>query len=640
MSREQTDPTSTRESIPGLSLREAALKYAAQGLRVFPLRPRDKRPLTRHGHLEATSDPEQVDRWWTAKPEANIGIANGDGLLVIDVDAGSEGEAALAELESEIGRLPTTRTATTGNGMHLYFRSSETIRRKIALANHVDVLADGGYVVAPPSVHPNGDTYSWLSDVPSAALPHKWTERLQVDTQRDRGLLLTGEAPLPVGVRDDVLFSMARSMAEDGIGEASIIAALKAIPLEAATDFGDKDYTRLARGALRYGRGATIVAVGSAKRAEREEQARAAVPSFQTAADFGASVPEATTWVWEPYIAAGDLVELDAKPKVGKSTLGFHLTKALTTGIDFLGAPVADTDVVWLSEMAGDVLREGLEECGVLDNPRLHLLMLHNCSKLSWSARAALAVAECVRVNARLLVIDTAHAWFQIRDDKGNASGTWPEKLEELAVLKAHGTAVLLNHWERRSGGSVGDSGLGSTTLAGTVDTILKLTKIDPKSPHRRLEGVGRHSDTPDDVVIDLTDDGYVLVGEGKGAVRNAIADRLRDLMSEGDGWTLDKLALRCPDVSKRTVLNALNGLVRREQVRKTDGRRGGPNGSVPATYHRIGVITRVATEKGNGNVHIPSLSVGRNKQRKKATETGRETEGDERSVAPTKAPF
>ena len=59
----------------------AALEYAALGLRVFPCLPRDKRPAVAHGFKEATTDADQIRAWWTRWPDANIGIATGDGLL-------------------------------------------------------------------------------------------------------------------------------------------------------------------------------------------------------------------------------------------------------------------------------------------------------------------------------------------------------------------------------------------------------------------------------------------------------------------------------------------------------------------------------------------------------------------------------
>ena len=66
----------------------AALGYAAQGLYVFPIKPRGKTPLTNHGFKDASTDPEQIRAWWTRWPDANIGITTGkaSGFWVLDLD--------------------------------------------------------------------------------------------------------------------------------------------------------------------------------------------------------------------------------------------------------------------------------------------------------------------------------------------------------------------------------------------------------------------------------------------------------------------------------------------------------------------------------------------------------------------------
>ncbi len=81
-------------------LRDAALEYAAAGLPLFPCEPRGKRPLTRHGFLEATTDRGQVAAWWQRWPRANIGLTTGpgSGWYVVDLDdvPGAESWAGLA----------------------------------------------------------------------------------------------------------------------------------------------------------------------------------------------------------------------------------------------------------------------------------------------------------------------------------------------------------------------------------------------------------------------------------------------------------------------------------------------------------------------------------------------------------------
>jgi KaiC/GvpD/RAD55 family RecA-like ATPase len=158
-----TPPTLT---FPKGSLGAAALYYAVElGWSVFPLVPRDKIPLFSkkqggRGLYDATTNPEQIGTWWTQHPQANIGIATGaaSGIIVVDVD-GEQGEAALALY----GALPATPESRTGKGRHLLF-SGNAIRNSAGkLGPQLDVRGDGGYIVAPPSIHPNGHAYRWAT---------------------------------------------------------------------------------------------------------------------------------------------------------------------------------------------------------------------------------------------------------------------------------------------------------------------------------------------------------------------------------------------------------------------------------------------------------------------------------------------
>lgn len=138
------------------TMREAALMYAAAGLDVFPCVPGGKQPLTTRGYRDATTGARRIRGWWAWKPEANIGIATGHGLDVLDIDVHTSGDGyRTLERLYRAGMVPGALAAvrTPSGGTHLYFPSDpdqpqQTWSRG---TRHVDFRGTGGYVLAPPS---------------------------------------------------------------------------------------------------------------------------------------------------------------------------------------------------------------------------------------------------------------------------------------------------------------------------------------------------------------------------------------------------------------------------------------------------------------------------------------------------------
>ena len=140
-----------------------ALQYAALGWAVFPCRPGDKVPATPHGCLDATTDPDQIRTWWTEHPSCNIGLACGEpsGIVALDLDARSNGIEFFEAAVSDNGPLPDGiyESQTGGGGVHYIFTYDGEANFDIAPG--VEIKATGKYIIVPPSIHPNGNTYTW-----------------------------------------------------------------------------------------------------------------------------------------------------------------------------------------------------------------------------------------------------------------------------------------------------------------------------------------------------------------------------------------------------------------------------------------------------------------------------------------------
>jgi hypothetical protein len=170
---------------------DMALAYAERGMAVFPCHypvrhgvslictcgnpacsDAAKHPYGRHaphGFHDASCDKKTIERWWGAGVPYNVGIAAGavSGIVIIDVDPRHDGDKNLAQLEARHGALPPTwKVITGGGGTHLYFRhpGQPIPTNASSVAIGVDVRADGGYAIGPPSLHISGQRYAWEVD--------------------------------------------------------------------------------------------------------------------------------------------------------------------------------------------------------------------------------------------------------------------------------------------------------------------------------------------------------------------------------------------------------------------------------------------------------------------------------------------
>jgi hypothetical protein len=132
-----------------------ALICAAHGWPVFPCQPGRKNPATRHGHLDATTDEQQITAWFGRGDDWNLAVVTGaPGPDVLDVDQrgpAGNGFAAFTRLR-DAGLLKGAAgyIRTPGGGLHAYFIG--TAQRSARLpAHHLDFQASGGYVLIPPS---------------------------------------------------------------------------------------------------------------------------------------------------------------------------------------------------------------------------------------------------------------------------------------------------------------------------------------------------------------------------------------------------------------------------------------------------------------------------------------------------------
>jgi putative DNA primase/helicase len=206
-----------------------AIKYARRGWHILPCR-KDKKPYNQNGSRGATTDEEQIMKWWDAYPNANIGVATGkkSGFFVIDIDIKND-RNGMETLERTFGEELTFDTdrdmiqKTPSGGFHLLYqcgdREVHNSQTNTSLPG-IDIRGEGGYIlVSPSSVNIDGNWIQYELKNKHIPEPYPWVEKLLGMFNHSRGKLdvvkvITG---LTEGERDDGLFRFAAMMNVHGV---------------------------------------------------------------------------------------------------------------------------------------------------------------------------------------------------------------------------------------------------------------------------------------------------------------------------------------------------------------------------------------------------------------------------------------
>jgi hypothetical protein len=190
-------------------------------------------------------------------------------------------------------------------------------------------------------------------------------------------------------------------------------------------------------------------------------------------------------------------------------------------------------------------------------------------------------VKECRKRNAKLLVVDTLPQFAGLTGDSENNAGNALEALRPLQQAAAQGIGVVIVRHERKSGGSIGDSARGSSAFAGAVDIILSVRRPEGNQPRnvRLIQTLSRF-DATDDLLVELTDDGYHALGApGEAAKELAEAEVLSAIpKSRKDAATIEDL-VDAAGKKRAHLQRLLDALLKDEKIsRLGKGRKGDPH--------------------------------------------------------------
>ena len=547
-----------------------ALDYANRGWRVVPIRPGEKRPALTNWTVTASKDPQQITEWFTGPfADHGIGIATGpeSGIFVLDVDITDTkcGDETLNDLEQQYGRLPETLIAITGSGgWHIYlnYPPNLEIRNDAGrrLGPGLDIRGTGGQVVAPPTIHPNGNAYQWDQGCQTIADAPPWllqlltahTEPVQKPVQPTGDITDSIAATYNNNTTwsqllNDDGWTLTQTLADgeqhwtrpdkdirDGISATTFHQGRDILTVftSSLTWLPEDSYSRFGYYSCRHHQGdrsaaATHLHHIAARTTENYFETQLITPTIATIepADrielahlvnwdklWSDDRPD-EEWIAEPLIPKGRSVALYAPAKAGKSTITLAIVAAVATGGRILGQTRATpTSCLYLDyEMTEDDLIERLTGLGYgpQDNlTNLHYALLPSLPPLD-TPEGAHAILNLVdQTAAQLVVVDTFGRAVQGDEDKADTVRAFYRHTG--LSLKARGVAVLRTD---HSGKDTAKGMRGSSAKNDDVDIVWQLSRTDTNKGHgiRLNRTHTRLSWVPQDIRISRieTDNGH-----------------------------------------------------------------------------------------------------------------------------------
>lgn len=473
---------------------EAALAYASWGWAVLPLVPNAKTPASRHGVLDATTDPAQICRWWQHNPDFNIGIAAGhkSGIVVFDVDPRNGGDVSWEIWQSSHGRAPDgVMQLTAGGGQHYIADHSAEIR-SCKLVPGVDLLADGRYFVAAPSTI-DGRAYIWEASsspwdgVAPATIPPAWIQAHR-DMRESRKLRVGGvDGGLIQGDRNSGLTALGGVMRRYGMTEAEIFAAL-AIANETRCEIPlpSSEISQIARSCARYEPDADVAAASSVGQVAAEEILRGVQAEHQSyyltrATDF---LSQATPqrWLIKGWLPENAVAMIYGESGSGKTFVTLDMACHAAASLQWCGFITKPATVVYLAgeghhglrlRVAAWALAHGVQN---LDNLLISNKAVDLDSPLA-AAQVINAVRELTQGEVAQIYVDTLNN--HMSGDENSARDTRAMLNACQIVARALSAAVCLVHHT----GHAAEAKLrarGSSAWRASLDVAIVVTKDGP----------------------------------------------------------------------------------------------------------------------------------------------------------------
>jgi AAA domain len=276
---------------------------------------------------------------------------------------------------------------------------------------------------------------------------------------------------------------------------------------------------------------------------------------------------------------------VETKPE-GSLTLPFApIRAALQEGSLFLGLEAKQSGVLILSEERRGTLSSKVQRWNL--NGFVHSLRRQQALEKSWAGVVYEAIVYCHQKGLGVLVVDTFSEWARIGNE--NEAGEILAAIGALQMAADTGLAVVVVSHQRKAPGRFGEAVRGSNALTGAVDIVLELERsLSFRDANVRvLRAVSRYDETPDDLVVALTEDGYEVRGDSETAKAEEESEAILSALDGLSSATTDDLA-EATELHASKVRRHASRLFGDERI----GRTGCGKRNDPFVWHRDFVST------------------------------------------------
>ena len=442
---------------------EDVLRIIQMGYKVFPVRCKDKIPLTAHGHLDASKNQDQIKDWWTQFPDANIGLLVGEeaGICILDIDPRNGGDNSLSRLIETYGNLPATvEVISGGGGRHFYFLYNSNFFIPSEFKNGIDIKKKG-YIVIPPSLHASGNRYGWVEGKALGKMGLANPPSFLIKTDNHEQIQKESIVDIYKGVSEGDRHNSLIRYVGSWLGRNTPLDECLAIAWAVNKQFNpplDENEVK-----------AIVTGLYQKETAKRVSDQPDALKGFGVT-PIGKIKESRLRWLIKDVIPRNVLVFISAMPKAGKSTLALSIAISLSTGMLFLGyfllgrRKPCKVILISLEDHPGEVKAKAEYFLQGRRFPNKLLLML-KANTLNLPNDFKRLKLDIEDEKPDVVILDTLRRSHQLKEDASTDMAPIMQGLREL-IREHHITPIVIHH----SGHYITDKNNSGDWLRGTSD--------------------------------------------------------------------------------------------------------------------------------------------------------------------------